>query len=63
MTLPAFLDDDDLFRLTGYVRPSKQIEYLEARGIPHEVNARGRPVVRRDLHHAALATPELGPVR
>ena len=63
MTLPAFLDDDDLRRLTGYVKPSKQIEWLGSHGIPHTVNARGYPAVRRDMDKSAVPALELGPVR
>jgi hypothetical protein len=58
----AFLDDGDLERLTGYVRPSRQIEWLKANGIPFTVNARGRPAVRRDLAEMDVSEPELGPV-
>lgn len=61
--MSAFLDNEDLIVLTGYVKPSKQIEWLEQRGIPHEVNARGRPVVRRDMDKSAVPALELGPVR
>lgn len=58
----AFLDDSDIERLTGYVRPSKQIEWLTVKGVPFTVNARGRPVVRRDMAEMAIPEPELGPV-
>lgn len=59
----AFLDDADLYRLTGYIKPSKQIEWLERNGIPHTVNARGRPAVRLDMDKSAVHALELGPVR
>jgi hypothetical protein len=57
-----FLDDDDLHRLTGYVRPAKQIEWLLRHNIPYLVNAKGKLVVRRNLE--TPYTPfQLGPVR
>lgn len=59
----AFLDDDDLERLTGYRKPCKQIEYLQKRGIPHSVNARRRPVVARDLNAQPVARPKLGVIK
>ena len=60
----AFLDDADLELLTGYVRSAKQMEWLRVNGIPFTVNARGRPVVRRDmLDKTAVTEPETGPVR
>lgn len=59
----AFLEDDEMVKLTGYKRPADQIRFLEARGIAHTVNSRRRPVVRRDLSQPELATLELGPVR
>lgn len=42
-----FLSDDELQDLTGYKMPGKQIEWLDARGYPHEVNAAGHPRVLR----------------
>lgn len=62
MAASAFLDEADLVRLTGYVRPSKQKEWLDAHGIPCTVNARGEVIVRRDLDQPE-STFELGPVR
>ena len=59
-----FLTAAQLHELTGYVKPSKQIEWLRANGVPHFVNAVGRPVVKADmLHKGPVATYELGPVR
>lgn len=40
-----FLDESDLVRLTGKVRPSAQRRWLLQHGYPHEVNALGCPVV------------------
>ena len=57
-----FLDDGDLERLTGYVLRKKQIEWLERNRIPYRLNARGVPVVRRNLEEP-VSTFELGPVR
>ena len=59
----AFLDDDDLRRLTGYKRPADQARWLERQGVPFTKNARGRPVVRKDMDKTAVTAPELGAVR
>lgn len=61
--MAAFLEHDEVVKLTGYKRPADQIRFLEARGIPHTVNARRKPVVRADLSEPEVATLELGPVR
>jgi hypothetical protein len=58
----AYLDDDDLERLTGYVQSAAQIRWLDRNGVPHHVNARGKPVVRRDMDKTTVSEPELGPV-
>ena len=61
--MSAFLTPAELEQLTGYVKPSKQIEWLRRHGVPHFVNAAGRPVVRADLGGGqAPARYELGPV-
>lgn len=58
-----FLDDDDLHRLTGYVRVAKQIEWLERHKIPYRVNSRGKLAVHRNLLQEPVAPFALGPVR
>lgn len=58
----AFLDDDDLRRLTGYKRPADQARWLEENGVPFVRNRLGRPVVRRDFTEVDISEPELGPV-
>ncbi len=40
-----FLTDDDLRDLTGFSRPSKQIEWLRREGFEHRVGADGHPRV------------------
>ena len=45
----AFLSPADLETLTGYKRPADQARWLEEHGVPATINARGRPVVARDL--------------
>lgn len=60
----TFLTPEELRQLTGYVKPSKQIEWLRRKGVPHFVNAAGRPVVRANLMDKQPVTPyALGPVR
>lgn len=52
--------------LTGYRKPSKQIEWLKRNGIPHIVNAAGRPVVLQGSTEDVkqrLNAPKLGRVR
>lgn len=55
-----------LVDLTGYRKPSKQIEWLKRNQIPHIVNAAGRPVVLQGVSQELkqrLSTPRLGKVR
>lgn len=40
-----FLSRDQIAELTGYVRASKQLEWLRKNGIRHWVGRTGRPVV------------------
>lgn len=63
--MSAILDAEDLRRLTGYIRASKQVEYLVRHHIPHRVNAAGDPVVMAEqvLDKSAVTEFELGPVR
>lgn len=65
MTPPAFLTPEELHTLTGRRRAKLQIAELRRMGVPHEVNALGRPVVWRDRspHHAPAQVPALGIVR
>lgn len=58
----AFLDDDDLERLTGYKRSADQARWLEDNGIPCRRNRLGKVVVRRDYSEVGISEPELGPV-
>lgn len=59
-----FLTAEQLRELTGYVKPSKQIEWLRRNAVPHFVNAAGRPVVKADLMDKTPVTDyRLGPVR
>lgn len=60
--MSAFLDDEDLIRLTGYKRPADQARWLEGHSIPFLRNRLGRLVVRRDMDEIAVSEPELGPV-
>ena len=43
-----FLTDGDLQELTGFVRPSKQIEWLTEQGIVFRVSSDGHPRVLVD---------------
>lgn len=40
-----FLEEDDLIRLTGYVRPSAQRRWLLHNGFPHAINGMGKPLL------------------
>lgn len=44
-----FLSAADIEALTGYRRPSYQIDWLKRHGLLLHVNARGRPVVLRSV--------------
>lgn len=57
-----YLTPDELEVLTGYKRPADQARWLDRNGVPYITNARGRPVVRKDMDKTAVAEPELGPV-
>lgn len=62
--MSVFLDAAQLRQLTGYVKPSKQIEWLQRQGVPHFVNAAGRPVVQSNLlNKGQVPEYSLGPVR
>lgn len=62
--MSAFLSEDELEQLTGYVKPSKQIAWLRKNAVPHFVNAAGRPVVQSDLmDKRPVPAFALGPVR
>jgi len=55
-----------IINLTGYRKPSKQIEWLRKNGIPHIVNAAGRPVVLQGVSpelKQRLSAFKLGKVR
>ena len=55
-----------IVNLTGYRKPSKQIEWLRRNGIPYIVNAAGRPVVLQGTPaelKQRLSTFKLGKVR
>lgn len=43
--MSLFVPPDQLVELTGYKLPAKQRQWLEKNGVPHSVNAAGRPVV------------------
>lgn len=61
----AVLSAADTARLTGYVRPSKQIEWLRRNGfqegVNYYLNAAGYPIVWEQKQNE-VAEPELGPV-
>ena len=63
----SVLSASDTERLTGYVKPSKQIEWLERngfqRGVHYFVNAAGYPIVWTEvLHNRSSTKPHLGRV-
>ena len=53
-----FLDDDELYILTGYHWRSKQVAELRRMGIPFRVNAAGRPAVARSAIEGAKPKAE-----
>lgn len=56
------LTPEQIVQLTGYRRPSKQIEWLKRNGVPYFVNAAGYPQVIEVLNKRSLSEVELGPV-
>jgi hypothetical protein len=40
-----FMDDPDVVRMTGFRRPSKQIEWLREHHYQFEINGLGKPAV------------------
>ena len=50
--MDTFLTDAELRYLTGFIQPKKQAEQCRRLGIPFFTNARGRPVVSRDIINA-----------
>lgn len=62
--LTMFLTPEELQQLTGYKLAAHQVRWLKANGVPHFVNALGRPVVSKDLLAGKpVAQFELGEVR
>lgn len=57
-----YLNQAELEVLTGYKRAADQVRWLEENGVPHTVNAQGKPVVRKDMEKMTVSAPELGPV-
>ena len=45
--MSLLLDPDDLHSLTGFIRPSKQIEWLRREGFTFRIGADGHPRVDR----------------
>lgn len=62
--MAALLTADEVRELTGYQKPSLQIAWLRRNGVPHFVNAAGRPIVPASLVSQPTASAfALGPVR
>ena len=57
--MSAFLSADDLVLLTGYKRPADQARWLDRNRIPFTINAKGHPVVPRDMT-TKRKEPEIG---
>lgn len=53
-----FLDDEELYILTGYRWHSKQIEELRKQGVPFRVNAAGRPAVAKSAIEGGKAAQD-----
>jgi hypothetical protein len=58
-----YLTQQELETRTGYKRPADQARWLDRQGVPFTTNARGRPVVRKDMDKTSVSAPELGTVR
>lgn len=53
--MEQFLNDEELYRLTGYRQPKKQAEHCRKVGIPFFPNARGKPIISRDIINGSSA--------
>lgn len=53
-----FLTEADLFRMTGYSRPSSQRKWLKRNGWKFEPDANGRPIVLRSYAEAQLGAAD-----
>lgn len=53
-----FLDDEELFVLTGYRWHSKQVAELRRQGVPFRVNAAGRPAVAKAAIEGSKQAPD-----
>ena len=53
-----FLDDEELYILTGYRFKSKQVAELRRMGVPFRVNAFGRPAVAKAVIEGRKPDPD-----
>ncbi len=53
-----FLSRDEIETLTGRERPKAQIKQLVRQGIPHKLNAAGRPIVLREILVSSKSKPK-----
>lgn len=53
-----FLDDEDLYILTGYRYHSKQVAELRRMGVPFRVNSHGRPAVAKAVIEGSKPAPD-----
>lgn len=55
---PVFLSEPELRTLTGRARSADQVAALKRMGVPHWINARGKPVVALAALTGASYRPE-----
>lgn len=49
-----FLNQEEIERLTGYIKPKCQCEHLKKNGTPFKVDAFGKPLVLKDYVNQML---------
>jgi hypothetical protein len=57
MSESLFLSEDDLFELTGYRQPTKQVAHLRKERIPFHQNRAGRPRVTKAVLEGRKVAP------
>lgn len=56
--MTMFLTDEELFDLTGYRQPSKQVAHLKLQRIPFHLNRAGHPKVARAILEGRRPEPK-----
>lgn len=58
LVVPVYLLHEELVAITGYKRKSKQVAWLKAHKIQHQVNGFGHPIVGRRYWEESCGIPK-----